>query len=172
MRSSRSTPASRRSNPTTPRRTEQKDLSGPTSVTPTRFARPWAPPGLPGLEHRIGGLEKADGSGNVSYEGVNHERMVHLRPRQVRGDRRRHPARRRQRRNRGRTAAPGELGLDLCRRVRRGEADSCPRHEGGSRPPAPSQSAAAQLGRGPSAGTREILVPRDQPRPTEPHSAC
>jgi len=43
------------------------------------LARPWAPPGLPGLEHRIGGLEKADGSGNVSYEGVNHERMVRLR---------------------------------------------------------------------------------------------
>ncbi len=46
---------------------------------PETLARPWAPPGLPGLEHRIGGLEKADGSGNVSYEGVNHERMVHLR---------------------------------------------------------------------------------------------
>ncbi len=46
---------------------------------PETLVRPWAPPGLPGLEHRIGGLEKADGSGNVSYEGVNHERMVHLR---------------------------------------------------------------------------------------------
>ncbi len=46
---------------------------------PETLARPWAPPGLPGLEHRIGGLEKEDGSGNVSYEGVNHERMVHLR---------------------------------------------------------------------------------------------
>jgi 2-oxoglutarate/2-oxoacid ferredoxin oxidoreductase subunit alpha len=49
------------------------------------LARPWAPPGLPGLEHRIGGLEKADGSGNVSYEGVNHERMVHLRQDKIAG---------------------------------------------------------------------------------------
>jgi 2-oxoglutarate ferredoxin oxidoreductase subunit alpha len=43
------------------------------------LARPWAPPGLAGLEHRIGGLEKADGTGNVSYDGLNHEKMTHLR---------------------------------------------------------------------------------------------
>jgi 2-oxoglutarate ferredoxin oxidoreductase subunit alpha len=52
---------------------------------PETLARPWAPPGLPGLEHRIGGLEKADGSGNVSYEGVNHELMVHLRRNKIAG---------------------------------------------------------------------------------------
>jgi 2-oxoglutarate ferredoxin oxidoreductase subunit alpha len=52
---------------------------------PETLARPWAPPGLPGLEHRIGGLEKADGSGNVSYDGVNHERMVHLRRDKIAG---------------------------------------------------------------------------------------
>jgi 2-oxoglutarate/2-oxoacid ferredoxin oxidoreductase subunit alpha len=49
------------------------------------LARPWAPPGVPGLEHRIGGLEKADGSGNVSYDPVNHERMVRLRAAKVAG---------------------------------------------------------------------------------------
>jgi 2-oxoglutarate/2-oxoacid ferredoxin oxidoreductase subunit alpha len=49
------------------------------------LARPWAIPGTPGLEHRIGALEKADGSGNVSYDPVNHERMVHLRARKVAG---------------------------------------------------------------------------------------
>ncbi|MHB8330325.1 MAG: 2-oxoacid:acceptor oxidoreductase subunit alpha [Acidimicrobiales bacterium] len=49
------------------------------------LARPWAVPGTPGLEHRIGGLEKADGSGDVSYDPVNHERMVHLRARKVAG---------------------------------------------------------------------------------------
>jgi 2-oxoglutarate/2-oxoacid ferredoxin oxidoreductase subunit alpha len=49
------------------------------------LARPWAPPGIPGLEHRIGGLEKADGSGNVSYDPVNHERMVHLRAAKIAG---------------------------------------------------------------------------------------
>ena len=49
------------------------------------LARPWAPPGVAGLEHRIGGLEKADGSGNVSYDNVNHEKMVHLRQAKVDG---------------------------------------------------------------------------------------
>ncbi len=49
------------------------------------LARPWAPPGIPGLEHRIGGLEKADGSGNVSYDPLNHERMVHLRAAKIDG---------------------------------------------------------------------------------------
>ncbi|HLW44768.1 MAG TPA: 2-oxoacid:acceptor oxidoreductase subunit alpha, partial [Acidimicrobiales bacterium] len=49
------------------------------------LARPWAPPGVPGLEHRIGGLEKADGSGNVSYDPANHERMVRLRAAKVDG---------------------------------------------------------------------------------------
>ncbi len=52
---------------------------------PDTLARPWAPPGVPGLEHRIGGLEKADGSGNVSYDPVNHERMVHLRAAKIAG---------------------------------------------------------------------------------------
>ena len=51
----------------------------------TTLARPWAPPGIPGLEHRIGGLEKADGSGNVSYDPANHERMVHLRAAKIAG---------------------------------------------------------------------------------------
>jgi 2-oxoglutarate ferredoxin oxidoreductase subunit alpha len=43
---------------------------------PATLARPWALPGTPGLEHRIGGLEKSDGAGNVSYDPANHERMV------------------------------------------------------------------------------------------------
>ncbi len=43
------------------------------------LARPWAIPGTPGLEHRIGGLEKEDRTGNVSYDPMNHEKMVHLR---------------------------------------------------------------------------------------------
>jgi 2-oxoglutarate ferredoxin oxidoreductase subunit alpha len=49
------------------------------------LARPWAVPGTPGLEHRIGGLEKADGSGTVSYDPVNHDRMVRLRAAKVAG---------------------------------------------------------------------------------------
>jgi len=50
---------------------------------PKTLARPWAIPGTPGLEHRIGGLEKADGSGNVSYDPMNHEKMIHLRAEKV-----------------------------------------------------------------------------------------
>ena len=45
----------------------------------TTLARPWAIPGTPGLEHRIGGLEKADGTGNISYDPDNHHLMTQLR---------------------------------------------------------------------------------------------
>ena len=50
---------------------------------PQTLARPWAVPGTPGLEHRIGGLEKQDVTGNVNYEPLNHERMVRLRAAKV-----------------------------------------------------------------------------------------
>ncbi len=49
----------------------------------TTLARPWALPGTPGLEHRIGGLEKDDGSGNVSYDAQNHAQMTRLREEKV-----------------------------------------------------------------------------------------
>jgi len=52
---------------------------------PVTLARPWAVPGTPGLEHRIGGLEKRDGSGAVAYEPANHETMVHLRAAKIAG---------------------------------------------------------------------------------------
>jgi len=47
------------------------------------LARPWAIPGTPQLMHRIGGLEKQDGTGAVSYDGDNHQRMVELRAKKV-----------------------------------------------------------------------------------------
>lgn len=47
------------------------------------LARPWAVPGTPGLEHRIGGIEKQDVTGNINYEPVNHEHMVDTRWRKV-----------------------------------------------------------------------------------------
>jgi 2-oxoglutarate ferredoxin oxidoreductase subunit alpha len=50
---------------------------------PETLARPWVVPGTPGLEHRIGGLEKQEGSGHVSYDSLNHERMVRLRAAKV-----------------------------------------------------------------------------------------
>jgi len=66
---------------------------GPTAVTAdrpflpyardVRLSRPWALPGTPGLEHRIGGLEKEDGTGVVSYEPADHEHMVHVRAQKI-----------------------------------------------------------------------------------------
>jgi 2-oxoglutarate ferredoxin oxidoreductase subunit alpha len=52
---------------------------------PETLARPWAIPGTPGLEHRVGGLEKADGTGNISYDTANHEHMVRIRAAKVAG---------------------------------------------------------------------------------------
>jgi 2-oxoglutarate/2-oxoacid ferredoxin oxidoreductase subunit alpha len=49
------------------------------------LARPWAIPGTPGLEHRIGGIEKADGAGTISYDPDNHDRMVRLRQAKIDG---------------------------------------------------------------------------------------
>jgi len=49
------------------------------------LARPWAIPGTPGLEHRIGGLEKADRTGNVSYDPDNHDLMTRLRAQKIAG---------------------------------------------------------------------------------------
>jgi 2-oxoglutarate ferredoxin oxidoreductase subunit alpha len=77
---------------------ELPDISSPLATTtnsngdfmpylrdPETLARPWAVPGTPGLEHRIGGLEKADVTGNVSYDPDNHDLMVRLRDRKVAG---------------------------------------------------------------------------------------
>ncbi|MGX7824220.1 2-oxoacid:acceptor oxidoreductase subunit alpha [Actinokineospora sp. 24-640] len=52
---------------------------------PETLARPWAVPGTPGLQHRIGGLEKADGTGNISYDPDNHDRMTRLRQAKIAG---------------------------------------------------------------------------------------
>src|SRR5262245_61162266 len=63
----------------------RKDPQGfmPYARDPQTLSRPWAVPGTPGLEHRIGGLEKQDGSGNINYEPLNHEKMVQLRAAKV-----------------------------------------------------------------------------------------
>ena len=52
---------------------------------PVTLARPWAPPGVAGLEHRIGGIEKADGTGEISYDPDNHDRMTRLRQAKIDG---------------------------------------------------------------------------------------
>jgi 2-oxoglutarate ferredoxin oxidoreductase subunit alpha len=55
----------------------------PYARDPGTLARPWVRPGTPGLEHRIGGLEKQDGTGSISYDPVNHDHMVRLRAEKV-----------------------------------------------------------------------------------------
>jgi 2-oxoglutarate ferredoxin oxidoreductase subunit alpha len=55
----------------------------PYAREPHTLARPWVVPGTPGLEHRVGGLEKQDGNGNISYDPLNHETMVRLRAAKV-----------------------------------------------------------------------------------------
>jgi 2-oxoglutarate ferredoxin oxidoreductase subunit alpha len=52
---------------------------------PQTLARPWAVPGTPGLEHRVGGIEKQDGTGNISYDPANHDLMVRTRQAKVDG---------------------------------------------------------------------------------------
>jgi 2-oxoglutarate ferredoxin oxidoreductase subunit alpha len=52
---------------------------------PDTLARPWAVPGTPGLMHRVGGIEKQDGSGEISYAPDNHSTMVHLRQAKIDG---------------------------------------------------------------------------------------
>ena len=63
-------------------RTDPEDFA-PFTRDPETLARPYALPGTPGLEHRVGGLEKADGSGDVSYDPLNHQRMVDLRAEKI-----------------------------------------------------------------------------------------
>ena len=66
--------------------TEPNSANGgylPYKRDPKTLARPWAVPGTPGLEHRIGGLEKQDVSGNINYEPLNHEKMVRIRAAKV-----------------------------------------------------------------------------------------
>jgi 2-oxoglutarate/2-oxoacid ferredoxin oxidoreductase subunit alpha len=67
---------------------DQPNVDGgfmPYQRDPDTLARQWAIPGTPGLEHRIGGLEKEDVTGNVSYDPDNHDHMVRLRAQKVAG---------------------------------------------------------------------------------------
>jgi 2-oxoglutarate ferredoxin oxidoreductase subunit alpha len=68
-----------------PNATRDEAIFRPYARDPETLARPWAVPGTAGLEHRIGGLEKADGLGNVSYDPENHHKMTLLRAAKVAG---------------------------------------------------------------------------------------
>lgn len=64
---------------------EDAKTFAPYRRNPETLARPWATPGTEGLEHRIGGLEKQDGTGMVTYDAENHRKMVELRARKIAG---------------------------------------------------------------------------------------
>ncbi|GAA3753428.1 2-oxoacid:acceptor oxidoreductase subunit alpha [Streptomyces tremellae] len=64
---------------------EGTEVFQPYKRDPRTLARPWAVPGTPGLEHRIGGIEKQDGTGNISYDPANHDFMVRTRAAKVDG---------------------------------------------------------------------------------------
>ena len=134
-----------------PNRTE-KDGFHPYDRDPVTLARPWAVPGTPGLEHRIGGLEKADITGNVSYDPDNHHRMQLLRRGQDRRHRRRHPRADRVR-SRARRPAHPRLGLDLRLDPERRRAAPGRWPERRPRPSPPSQPVPPQPRRGPRQAT-------------------
>ncbi len=134
---------------------------------PETLARPWAVPGTPGLEHRIGGIEKADGSGNISYDPTNHDLMVRTRQAKVDGI--------------ARTIAPLEVddpsgcgpraraGVGLDVRPDRGSLSAHPAQGrlGGPGPSAPPQPVPGERGRG-AEGLRPGPDPGDEPRPARP----
>src|SRR5262245_3931989 len=75
-----------------PAESELPSVAGPATKASASFqpysrnewlARPWEVPGTPGREHRVGGLEKEDGTGAVSYDPLNHEKMVRLRAEKI-----------------------------------------------------------------------------------------
>jgi 2-oxoglutarate ferredoxin oxidoreductase subunit alpha len=70
---------------TTPNATDGSAEHWPYVRDPQTLARQWAIPGTPGLQHRIGGLEKADGTGNISYDPDNHDHMVRVRQAKIDG---------------------------------------------------------------------------------------
>ena len=129
------------------------------------LARPWAIPGTAGLEHRIGGLEKGDGHGNISYDPGNHDYMVRIRQAKVDRIADSLPPLEVDDPVSGTGQGPGaRLGLDV-------RPDRCglpPRPQGGHRrragPPAPPQPVPQGPRRDPQA-VRRGDDPRDEPRP-------
>ena len=86
---------------------------------PETLARPWAVPGTPGLMHRVGGIEKEDGTGNISYDPENHDHMTRCASGEDRWDRKGHPDRRARRpewRRSGRAVVGRNVGRGDCRR--------------------------------------------------------
>ena len=139
----------------------------PYARDPETLARPWAVPGTPGLEHRIGGLEKADITGNVSYDPENHHRMQMLRAEKIAASRTTSPT--------WRSTAPqsGDLLVlgwgstygAIRTAVERLQAEG---QSGRPRPPAPPQPVPAQ----PRRGARRTTARCSSPRSTWASCAC
>ena len=125
---------------------------------PETLARPWAIPGTPGLMHRIGGIEKQEGTGNINYEPANHELHDAHPRRQGRGDREGHPAGRGRRRRRRRRARP-RMGEHVGPDQRGGAPGAGRRPEGRARPPRAPQPVPREPRRGAALATRKVLVP-------------
>ena len=102
--------------PPVPFATEPNGANGtflPYLRDPDTLARPWAIPGTPGLEHRVGGIEKADRTGNISYDPDNHDFMVRTRQAKIDGIARTIAAAGGRRPRRGRAGTGHRLGIDL-----------------------------------------------------------
>ena len=130
---------------------------------PDTLARPWAVPGTPGLEHRIGGLEKADGTGDISYEPANHDSWCRTRAAQ---DRRHRGASRPSRSTTPTGDARCSCSAGAPRTGRSGPAPAGARARARGRPgpPAASQPVAGEPRRRAGA-LRHGDRPRDEPRP-------
>ena len=131
---------------------------------PETLARPWAIPGTPGLMHRIGGIEKEDGTGNVNYDPENHERWCACGPR-------RSPASPTTSRRSTVDDDDGDaellvLGWGSTWGVASQAVAPGPRrgHEGGARPPDAPEPVPGRPRRGAARGTQGARA-RDEPRP-------
>ena len=134
----------------------------PFTRDPQTLARPWAIPGTPGLEHRIGGIEKADGSGNISYDPDNHDLMVRTRAAKIEGIANSIPPLEVEDPSGAGAAARPRLGLHLRLDRRRGppRPPRGPRRRAGA--PAAHEPVPRQPRRG-AAPVRQGARPRDQP---------
>ena len=108
-----------------------------------RLVRPWAIPGTPGLEHRIGGIEKEDVTGNISYDPENHEQHGAHAPGQDRQDRR-PPAARGDRRAREPATCWSSAGAAPTARCARPRCSYAPRAQPSVTPPALPEPAAVR----------------------------
>ena len=137
---------------------------------PVTLARPWAVPGTPGLEHRIGGIEKADITGDDRLRPRQPRPDGPAAPGQDRRHRRGHRAARRRRPGRRRPRAGARLGVDVRLDRRGGPPGPQRRARGGPGAPAAPQPVPAEPGRG-APPLRQGAGPGDQPRPARPAAA-